>query len=160
MSQGKIAVSFMLLSAVLTALAVYYLQVYGYYEEIDELAGAESLQLATREGGTRPMPIADFRGIDADSSPLRYRACFTLDPAALDDAQPYPDPTPLIGPNWFQCYSAKGVGRDLESGAARAFLSEGNIRPGVDRVIAVYPDGRAFAWHQLNESAEEQKVIE
>ncbi|MBU3032068.1 DUF6446 family protein [Paracoccus marinaquae] len=160
MSQGKIAVSFLILSAVLTALAVYYLQVYGYYEEIDELAGAESLLLTTQDGSTRPIRIGDFKGIDADSSPLRYRACFTVDPAALADARPYPGPTPLIGPNWFQCYSAKGVGRDLESGAAEAFLSQAEIRPGVDRVIAVYPDGRGFAWHQLNENAEEKKVIE
>jgi hypothetical protein len=31
-------------------------------------------------------------------------------------------------------------------------LSEPEIHPGVDRVVAVFPDGRAFAWHQLNAS--------
>ncbi len=37
-----------------------------------------------------------------------------------------------------------------------AFLGEKDIRDGgVDRVIAVYPDGRAFAWHQLNEKYDE-----
>jgi hypothetical protein len=25
------------------------------------------------------LAIADFEGIDSDSSPIRYRACFTLD---------------------------------------------------------------------------------
>ena len=67
----------------------------------------------------------------------------------------YEKPTPLIAPSWFSCFNAKQIGADLENGAAVAFLSEENIHPGVDRVIAVYPDGRAFAWQQLNESADQ-----
>ncbi|MBS0563510.1 MAG: histidine kinase, partial [Proteobacteria bacterium] len=38
---------------------------------------------------------------------------------------------------------------------AVAFLSDENIHPGVDRVVAVYADGRAYAWQQLNESADQ-----
>jgi hypothetical protein len=41
--------------------------------------------------------------------------------------------------------------RRWKAGEALAFLSEPNIHPGVDRVVAVFPDGRAFAWHQLNQ---------
>ena len=47
------------------------------------------------------------------------------------------------------------IGAALESGEALAFLSEPEIHPGVDRVVAVFPDGRAFAWHQLNDSPED-----
>ena len=36
-----------------------------------------------------------------------------------------------------------------------AFLSEPDIHPGVDRVVAVFGDGRAYAWHQLNGSLAE-----
>ena len=64
---------------------------------------------------------------------------------------PLADAVPLTGPKWFDCYDAVEIGEALETGEAIAFLSERNIHDGIDRVIAVFPDGRAFAWHQLNE---------
>lgn len=157
---GKIFASMLVLVTVLTGVAVWYLQVYGFYDEIDEITGAQAITLTTPDGQVIPVPVTGFKGIDATSSPLRYRSCFTLAPAQADVAQIYDVPTPLNGPKWFQCYSARALTADLESGAAQAYLSQENIRPGIDRVIAVYPDGRAFAWHQLNETAEEKKVIE
>jgi hypothetical protein len=36
-----------------------------------------------------------------------------------------------------------------------AFLSQADISKGVDRVVAVFADGRAFAWHQLNDTYKE-----
>ena len=66
----------------------------------------------------------------------------------------YDKATPLNGPGWFECFNAASIGKDLETGAAVAFLSEHDIHPGVDRVVAIYPDGRAFAWQQLNDEAE------
>jgi hypothetical protein len=33
-------------------------------------------------------------------------------------------------------------------------LGERNARAGVDRVFAVFPDGRAYGWHQLNGTLE------
>ena len=61
---------------------------------------------------------------------------------------------PLTGPKWFDCYDAETIGADLEAGTAIAFLSEFNITYGIDRVIAVYDDGRAYIWHQLNHCGE------
>ena len=29
-----------------------------------------------------------------------------------------------------------------------------NIQYGIDRVVAVYPDGRGYAWHQINACGE------
>ena len=158
MNAGRIAISMMLLAAVLTGIMVWYMTVYGYYDDVDEITGTQSLMITTADG-TEPLPVSDFRGIDKTSSPLGWRACFTLD-APPADALPYEGATPLIGPNWFRCYSARGIIGDLESGAAHAVLSQKNIRHGVDRVIAIYPDGRAFGWHQLNGEAEEQRLIE
>ncbi len=157
---GRIVASGLILSAALAGLVMYYLQVYGFYEEVQELTGDHQIVLTDAAGQSAPLAITDFKGIDADSSPLRFRACFTLSPQAVAQAPAYAAPTPLNGPKWFQCYNARAIGADLESGAARAVLSQANIHPGVDRVIAVYPDGRAFAWHQLNASAEEKKGIE
>ena len=37
---------------------------------------------------------------------------------------------------------------------AMTSLAHADIRNGVDRVVAVLEDGRAFTWHQLNESAD------
>ena len=56
---------------------------------------------------------------------------------------------PLVAPGWFDCFDAVKIGRALETGEAIAFLSEATIHPDVDRVVAVFPDGRAYAWHQL-----------
>jgi hypothetical protein len=56
---------------------------------------------------------------------------------------------PLNAPAAFPCFDAAAIGAALESGEALAFLSEPEIHPGVDRVVAVFADGRAFAWHQL-----------
>ena len=38
-------------------------------------------------------------------------------------------------------------------GEALAFLSQSDIAPDVDRVVAVFADGRAFAWHQFRPGA-------
>ena len=63
----------------------------------------------------------------------------------------YDAAVPLIGPSWFSCFDAKIIGADLEAGIALPFLSQADIANGVDRVVAVYPDGRAYIWHQLND---------
>lgn len=156
---GKIVASGLILAAALAGLVMYYLQVYGFYEEVQELS-AQPMTIADANGAPQPLAVADFKGIDAASSPLRFRACFTTAPEALAALAPYPAPTPTNGPTWFACYNARALGEDIAAGTARAYLSQKNIAPGVDRVIAVYPDGRAFAWHQLNQSAEEKKGID
>ena len=44
--------------------------------------------------------------------------------------------------------------------AARAILGQAEVHPDVDRIIAVYPDGRAFGWHQLNDKTPERGVMD
>jgi hypothetical protein len=110
--------------------------------------------------GTLPEPILaeDVSGIDSESSPIRFRACFTtpLSLAMLTETYvAYEGAEPLMAPGWFDCFDAQAIGTALERGEALAFLSEAGIHPGVDRVVAVFPDGRAFAWHQLNDSPED-----
>ena len=160
MTSGKIMASMLVLVAVLAGIAMYYLQVYGFYENVDEITGAQAIMVTRADGTAQQISVTGFRAIDAESSPIRYRACFTLDPAQVADAAPYEGATPLNGPGWFQCYSAKALTADLESGAARAVLGQSEVRPDVDRIIAVYPDGRAFAWHQLNEKTPARGVMD
>ena len=160
MTAGRIMASMLVLVAVLTGVAVWYLQVYGFYEDVDEITGAAEIVVTRPDGTVHPVAVQGFRAIDADSSPIRYRACFTLDPAQVADAAPYPGATPLNGPGWFQCYSSRALTRDLEAGNAVAILGQSEVRPDVDRVLIVYPDGRAFAWHQLNDKTPARGVMD
>ena len=101
------------------------------------------------------MPVENLTAIDASSSPLRFRACFAVgsDKAALAaEFIRYDAPKSLVAPGWFDCFDAREIGQTLDQGAALAFLSQENIRDGLDRVVAVMDDGRGFAWHQLIET--------
>lgn len=151
MNNGKIFVGAIVITSLVAGAAMYYLQVYAFYDPVSTEA---PLRLTTIAGNVpEPILTEDFEGIDADSSPIRYRACFTTPQSMAmltETYQIYPDPTPLTGPGWFDCYDAQTIGEALETGAATAFLSEKNVHYGVDRVIAIFDDGRAYAWHQLN----------
>jgi hypothetical protein len=154
---GKLVAGFIVLTALVAGVAMYYLQVYAFYRPVEVSSPTAAIRLVSLGGAQEAMLTSDFEGIDADSSPLRFRGCFVtpMTLAMLSETfEPYDNPTPVVAPSWFDCFDAEALGADLESGAALAFLSEKNIHPGVDRVVAVYPDGRAYAWHQLNESAE------
>lgn len=157
MTWGKFLAGGIVVIALLAGAAIYWLQEYAYYTEVSFRPGAEIL-LTPIVGGTPEPIIADnVKGIDAGSSPLRFRACFrtTMDQAMLTETYvPYPNAEPLNAPNWFDCFDAAAIGAALEKGQALAFLSQSNIEPQVDRVVAVFPDGRAYAWHQLNTSAQ------
>lgn len=154
---GKLVAGFIVVTALLAGAAIWYLQEYAFYRVVEPASAEAVIRLTDLAGGVEPMLAEGVEAIDADSSPLRFRGCFhtPLSLALLTETyQTYPAATPLNGPSWFTCFDAARIGADLESGAALAFLSEKDIHPGIDRVVAVYPDGRAFAWQQLNETAE------
>lgn len=158
---GKIAVITLALTAVIGGGAAYYLQVYGFYDRLPQATVALSITAVRPDGNLTTLPVTDADGIDANSSPLRWRACFTLaqpaDPAALT---PYPAATPLVGPGWFPCYDAGVATAALASGEAKAYLSASNVRPDVDRVIALWPDGRGVGWHQYNDKTPDRGVMD
>ena len=155
---GKIVGGFIVLTALLAGGVMYYVQEYAYYNRLQASAPAAEIRLTSVVSGQPEDILTEgFEGIDSDSSPLRFRGCFTtpLSLALLTETYAiYEEPTPLNAPSWFGCFDANRIGSDLETGAAVAFLAENNIHPDVDRVVAVYPDGRAYAWHQLNANAE------
>ena len=153
MNSGRWVVVAIVLVTAAFAGAQWWFQTRAYYQPID----SADLIVTLADGSTEPLAHDGFEGIDADTSPLRFRGCFTLaDPAALiARAAPYPEAEPLIAPDWFDCFDAPAIGAALEAGAAQAILSQTEVRPGADRVIAVYPDGRAYAWHQWNGSLED-----
>ena len=152
---GKIAGGTIVIAALIAGFGVWYANEEANFAPVDVTSALAEMRLVSVVTGQSEPIISDaFQGISGDSSPLRFRSCFTtpLSLALLTETyQVYESPTPLIAPARFTCFDAKRIGADLETGAAVAFLSEAEIFTGVDRVIAVYPDGRAFAWNQLNE---------
>jgi hypothetical protein len=142
---GRVLVILLVACTVLAGGGMYYLQVYAYY---DRLPPVTQFEIATA-GGPALLPARDFQGIDSQSSPLRYRACMTLDLPEVDLIA-HANPTPLNAPHWFDCFDAARLGADLDAGTARAVLVVADFRYGFDRVMALYPDGRAFVWPQVN----------
>ena len=148
---GKALVIGLVGSAAIAGAAMWYLQVYAFYNTLPDTTPLR----VTTETGVQALSLSAFEGIDATSSPLRFRACATLaEPGELTTALPADKPDPLTAPGWFDCFDAEAIGTAIKRGEAKAFLSEREIARGVDRIIAVFPDGRAFAWHQLNGTLE------
>jgi len=154
---GKILGGGIVVAALIAGAALYYLQVHHFYEPVSG-DGAESVRMTSLSSGMpEPVPHDEFRAIDAASSPIRYRACFTMpmDRVALTEKfEAYENATPLNAPAWFGCFDARAIGEALEDGSALAFLGERNFTYGFDRVVAVMGDGRGFAWHQINRCGE------
>ena len=154
---GKILASLLVICAVLAGGGMYYLQVYGFYEEVTG-TGVEDVQLTSvASGAPEPILFENFKAIDADSSPLRYRACFetSMSQALLTETyEVYDAPVPNNAPGWFDCFDAQAIGAALETETGIAFLGTSNIIYGFDRVVAVLDDGRGFVWHQINDCGE------
>jgi len=153
---GKFLVILLAVIAIVAGVTMYYLQVYAYYEEIPpEIAEVQLVSLET--GVPEPIGFENFKGIDSDSSPVRYRACFdpVEDVGTLSQTYRIADGAePLVAPGWFDCFDAVAIGAALEQGEAVAFMGVENVRYGIDRIVAVMPDGRAVSWQQINACGE------
>lgn len=153
MNAGKIIVGGIVIVAAIAGGFLWYTAERAFYEPVAFQPGAEIRLVPLTSDEPEAIVVEGIEGIDAESSPIKFRACFRtpLSLAMLTETyREYPEAEPLIAPRGFDCFDARAIGRALESGEALAFLSEPEIHPGVDRVVAVFPDGRAFAWHQLN----------
>ncbi len=149
---GKIVALIVIACAALAGAAIYYLQVYGFYYEVPP--GRDTITLVSLDGETaQPIAVSQVQAIDADSSPIRYRACFATDlrPAELAGIyMPAEKAEPRNAPEWFACFDAAAIGAALEDGTATAFIGAKNIEFGVDRIVAITEDGRGYVWHDLN----------
>ena len=155
---GKVLAIVIVVSAIVAGALMYYLQVYGFYDEVAATGEGDVQLTSVNTGEPEPILATGFKGIDAYSSPLRYRACFetsTSQALLTETYELYDDPVPLVAPEWFDCYDAVEIGEALETGDALGFLGTGNITYGFDRVVAIFPDGRGFVWHQMNICGEE-----
>ncbi|MCF2870071.1 DUF6446 family protein [Octadecabacter sp. G9-8] len=142
---------------------MYYNLVYAGYAELtaDQVGEIQLLNVATDQ--PEAILSQNVKGIDTVKDGVRlsgaisYRVCFDTPSSQAMLSETYvimDDAVPLNAPSWFDCFDAQAIGAALETGDAIAFLSEENISYGVDRVVAVLPDGRGFVWHQLNPCGE------
>ena len=154
---GKFLSILILASALFAGVGIYYLQVYHFYEEVAPVGEGDVQLTSLSSGAPEPVLHEAFSAIDANSSPIRYRACFTtpLSQALLTETYaPYEGAVPLEAPGWFDCFDADMIGAALEDGTALAFLGEENIKYGIDRIVAISADGSGFVWHQINHCGE------
>ena len=150
MNWGKITIALLVGAAIAAGFGIWYTQTYAYHVTAPE---QEGITLTTLEAETAVLEVTDFTAIQSESSPLGFRACFKLPEPPLGFTEIYdrPDGTgATIAPGWFDCFDARQIGEDLLSRDAIALMGTKNIAYGIDRIIALYPDGTGFAWHQLN----------
>ena len=154
---GKIMAAFILVTALVAGGSMYYLQVYHFYEPV-EVTGTDDVMMTPLISQVpEPVLYENFEAIDADSSPIRYRACFTtqMSHAMLTETYVlYDRAEPLTAPGWFECFDAEAIGAELEEGTALAFMGTENVLYGIDRVVVVTQDGRGYAWQQINACGE------
>ena len=151
---GKLVGSFIVIVALIFGAVVYYFQEYGYYEEVVADGVGDVLLTSLVSGEPEPILYEDFRAIDANSSPIRYRACFTTTQSLAfltETYEAYENAAPRNAPKWFDCFDAEKVGAEIESGHALVFAGQRNIEYGIDRVVAITEDGRGYVWEEINE---------
>ena len=136
----KIVAGVIVLIGLVAGIAMYWLQVYAFYEPVRLHAGGTRSRWC-RSAATCPRPIVvenvarDRRG---QSSPLRFRACFTTPLTQATLTETYralrQRRRRSIAPGWFDCFDADAIGAALERGEALAFLSQTRMatrgRPG------------------------------
>lgn len=154
--KGKIVAGGMVMVGAMAGISMYYLQEYAYYTPAQFVPSQEILLTPIVSGVPEPILVDQIEGIDSASVPLKFRACFTT-PLTLgmlsETYLPYAGAQPLTAPSWFGCFDAAAIGTAIEDGTALAFLAQSQIAPQIDRVVAVFPDGRAYAWHQIAPAA-------
>ena len=154
---GKFLAGFIVLCGLLGGTAMYYLQVYAFYNEVLANGTSDVVLVEKTTGNSIPIVYSNFKGIDAQSSPIRYRACFTTQ-IALDKLQKkfveIDDAVPLHAPRWFDCFDAEEIGAAIETGEAISFLALKDVIYGIDRVATILPDGRGYAWNYINHCGE------
>ena len=126
-------------------LILFYFQNFAYYERLE----VKNRLLIEKQ----MIEVTNYYGIDASSSGLKLRECFTVKDGSFDfkDLKVYQNPAPLTAPFWFECFKAEILTKDLNTNKAVAFLSKKEEFDGIDKVIALYPDGTGFQWRQLND---------
>jgi len=143
-NSGKLLAGGIVAFAAVFGVGMWYAQVYAYYEEVTDVSEVTV--------GGETFAVRDYAGINARTSPLKMRGCFTFeDPnAAIVAGKRAEDAVPIKPPHWFDCFDTEQIQIDIESGAAIPIMAGLDEGDGADLFMAIYPDGRAYRWRQPN----------
>ena len=137
---GRYVVTGLVTFTVLFGLVFWWFQSHAFYTETQ----ADEAEVVIAGTYYR---VTEWKSIDASTSPLKMRACFLIgDPV---EALPELAPEPLVAPGWFRCFNAEVIAENLARDYAKAYVAERNDPRGFDRIVAVFPGGRAYMWRQL-----------
>lgn len=154
---GKVVAIVLILSGAIAGGFLYYLQVYGYYHQVQATVDEDVKLVALASNEPEPILYENFQAIDAESSPIRYRACFDTQmsiPMLTETYELVDNVIPRNAPSWFDCFDSAEIAAKLEAGTALAFMGEKNVHYGVDRIVAITDDGQGYVWHELNDCGE------
>jgi hypothetical protein len=139
---GKLLVILLISFTVGFSAVLYYFQVFAFYNKADGLLSINILE--------KDFNVQNYKVIDSVTSGLKLRGCFSVSPSEFSNLPSLARATPLAAPFWFSCFDHVKIQLAIDNGNAKAFLVSENEKDGIDRVVAVYPDGKAFQWRQLN----------
>jgi hypothetical protein len=145
-----IAIVLVVWPALIAGGAMYYLQVYAFYDRSGADGGTVTLRAVRGRHGQDP--VSDFRGIDADSSPDPLPRL--LSTADAGRAAIYPNAVPLNAPGLVRLLRRRRHRRDLAAGRAAPVMGEADVPTASTGSLASTPTAAAFAWHQINACGE------
>ncbi|MBP0481093.1 DUF6446 family protein [Sagittula salina] len=151
---GKLLSLAIVAVALIFGAVVYYTQVYYYYETVEADGSTDVMLTSLATGEPEAIAYDGFTAIDATSSPIRYRACFTTPlsiPMLTETYEMYEGSAPRNAPDWFSCFDAAAIGAQIEAGTAHVFTSQRNIEYGIDRVVAITDGGQGYVWEEIND---------
>lgn len=145
---GKLIAGGIVAIGAVFGIGMWYSQVYAYYEEV---TGITEVTV-----GGEPFNVSDYVGINAPTSPLKMRGCFTFEnpKGAIVAGQRATDATPLKPPHWFDCFDPEQITADIDAGEAIPIMAGKDEGDGADLYMAIYTDGRAYRWRQPNDKYE------
>jgi hypothetical protein len=138
---GKYVITGLVAFTLLFGLAFWWFQEHAFYTETQ--AAEHTVVIAGQV-----YPVTEWKSIEATSSPLKMRACFLIQESI--QALPAIAPEPLVAPGWFRCFNAEFIAENLASEYAMAYVALRDDPRGFDRIVAVFPGGRAYMWRQPN----------
>ena len=139
---GKVFSVSLIVFCLIFGIVLFYFQLFAYYVRVDNLSYIKV--------NDELIPVQNYQGIDSVSSALKLRGCFTVDPNLFEKEQIAAMPTPLAAPFWFRCFDHEFLHDQIKKGNSKVYLAKENEYDGIDRLVAVFKNGKAFQWRQLN----------
>ena len=139
---GKVFSVSLIVFCLIFGITLFYFQLFAYYVKVDNLSYIKV--------NDELIPVQNYQGIDSASSALKLRGCFTVDPNVFEKEPIAAMPTPLAAPFWFRCFDHEFLHDQIEKGNSKVYLAKENEYDGIDRLVAVFKNGTAFQWRQLN----------